>query len=80
MCKHNWKCSTPRLIEAVGFQRCNNADTDWYVRMPTDSPLVAPKSEMPFELCKDEEDILEPTIFSIDSLLPHWERCVCMLE
>ena len=29
--------------EVVEFLRCNNADNEWYRRMPTDPTLVDPK-------------------------------------
>ena len=38
--------STPRLSEVRDFPRCNKADIDWYVRMPTDPPLVDPNVKM----------------------------------
>ena len=37
---------TPIHPEVLNFTLCNTADIDWYVRMPTDPPLVASKDEM----------------------------------
>ena len=28
----------PRIPDVVDFSRCNNADINWYIRMPTDPP------------------------------------------
>ena len=40
---------------------CNDADNDWYVRMPTNLP-VDPKDEMLLELCDGQDVILEPSL------------------
>ena len=58
----------PRFPEVVDFPRCNNADTDWYVRMPTDPPLFDSKVEMLLKLCKKECAILVPAFPTIDSV------------
>ena len=80
MSKGGWKCSNPRFQKVANFMRCNNADIDWYERMPTDPPLVNPKVEMPLVLCEEEDVILESTSQTINSQLPHWNAWVCMLE
>ena len=53
-----------------GFLMCNNADIDWYVRKPTNPPLVDPKVEMLPELCQEEGVTLEPTVSMIDIQFP----------
>ena len=53
------------------FPKCNNVDTNWYVRMYTNLPPVDPKVEMSFALCEKEDTILEPTFPVIDNHLPH---------
>ena len=50
MYKDGWKCLTPRFPDVMDFPRCNNADNDWYMRMPTDPPPVDPKVYMLPEL------------------------------
>ena len=53
---------SPRPPEVVDFPRCNNADTDWYMRMPIDPPLADPKVEMMLGQCKEEDATQEATI------------------
>ena len=43
MLKDGWKHSSPWLPEVVDFPRCNNADSDLYMRMPTDPSLTDQK-------------------------------------
>ena len=43
--KDGWRHSTPRPPEVVEFPWCNNADTEWYGRIPADPPLVDPKAK-----------------------------------
>ena len=38
--KAGGKHSTSRLPEVMDVPRCNNADIDWYMRMPTDPPPI----------------------------------------
>ena len=45
----------------MDIQKHNNADIDWYVRMPTDPPLVDTKVETLTRLCQEEGATLEPT-------------------
>ena len=44
--KGGWKHSTFRLLEVTEFPICNNADTDWYVRMPTNANPTEREVEM----------------------------------
>ena len=64
------ECTTPRPLEAVGLPKCNNADTVWYVRMPTDQLLVDPKVENLLGQCM-EDTTLEATVPMTDNQLPH---------
>ena len=64
-------CSSPKLPEVVDFPRCNNADIDWYVTMPTDTPPVDPKVEVLPELCKEQDATLEPISPIIYGWFPH---------
>ena len=61
---HMSKCgrnhSTPRFPEVVDFPRCNSADIDRYMRMPTDTPLVSPQNEMQPEICVEAGTTLVP--------------------
>ena len=50
---------------------CNNADSDWYMRMPPNPPLVYLKVEIPPELCEEEDVILELALTVIDNWLLH---------
>ena len=61
MSKDVWKHSTPRSPEVGDFQRCNNADIDWYMGMPTDQLPVDPKVERLPALCEEDSATLEPT-------------------
>ena len=56
--------STPRLPEVKDFPRCNIADTDWHVRMPTDHPPDDPKVEILAGLCKEKDATLEQPFLS----------------
>ena len=40
MSKEGWKYLISRLPEIADFSRYNNADTNQYVRLPTDAPLL----------------------------------------
>ena len=53
------------------FPRCNNADIEWYGRMPTDQPLVGPKSAKALGQCEEEGATLEATDPVTDSWPPH---------
>ena len=55
MSKDRWIHSTPGLPEVADFPRCNNAEIEWYGRMPTDPPLVNPKVEMLLQQCEREK-------------------------
>ena len=48
---------------------CNDADINWYVRMPIGPYLIKPKVEMLLELCR--EDVPEPTYATKDNQLPY---------
>ena len=52
------------VLDFVGFK---NVDTEWYVRMSTNPPLVEPKVEMLLELCEEEGATLEATLPVIDN-------------
>ena len=71
MSKGGWKHSTPRFPEVVYFPKCNNADIDWYVRMPTDPSLVGPKIETMTAVYEEEGGTLDPAFPMIDSWLLH---------
>ena len=43
MSKDGLMHSIPKPPEVVDFLRCNNADIEWYVRMPADALLEDPK-------------------------------------
>ena len=49
---------------------CNDPDTDWYVRVPTDAPLADPKDEMLLKLCERENVILEQIPIKTDDQFP----------
>ena len=49
---------------------CKNADIDWYVRMPSDPPLVDPKVERLLQLYKEEDITAKPTFSVIDNWIP----------
>ena len=51
--------------------RCNEADTKWYIRMPSNPPLVNPRDETLLQLCEEENAILELTFLTKDKWLPH---------
>ena len=53
--------STPWLPEVVDLPRCNNANIDWNVRMPTDPCVVDHKVEMLLRQCEEEDHTLETT-------------------
>ena len=59
--KDGEKHSTPRFLGETYSQKCHNADTDWYMRMPTNSPPFKVKVEMLLKLCKDQDTILGPS-------------------
>ena len=64
-CRH----STLMPLEVVEIQRCNNVGIEWYSRMPTDPPLVAPKGK---KLPPEREDAtLEATDPRTGNLPPH---------
>ena len=71
MSKDCRKQFTPRFPEIVNFPRCNNADIEWYVRIPANSPLVGPKIETFPEPYEEEDATLEPTFPVIDNQFPH---------
>ena len=48
--KNGWKHLTQRVLEVVGFTRCNHADIDQCVRIPGNPPLVESKGKMLLEL------------------------------
>ena len=73
MPRDDWICLIPRLPELVGLPRFQRTDIDWYMRMPTDPPLVNPKVEMLLELCDEEDATLKLTFLFIVSQLPHWD-------
>ena len=58
-----------KALEVVDFLRYNNADIDWYMKMPTNAPPVDPKVEIPLEICEEECVILEQIFPTIDNLL-----------
>ena len=70
MSKDGSKCSTPWVPVVVDFPSYNNAVIDWYIRMPTDAPLVEPNTETPLGLCKEEDAILKPTFPMVDNWFP----------
>ena len=51
----------------------NNTDIKWCVQMPPDPSFGDPKVEMPLELCKEEDIILEATYSMIDDQFSHWD-------
>ena len=51
--------------------KCSYADSDLYVRMPTNPPLVDAKAETLLELCEKGDAILEPISPIIDNWLLH---------
>ena len=63
--------STPRHQEVVDFPRCNNADIELFVTMPTDCPLVDLKVEMLLGQCMEEGTTPVATIPKTDNQLPH---------
>ena len=62
--KDGWMHSTSRPQDVVHFPWCNTADTTWYMRLPTDPPLVEPKVEMQLGQC-EEEDATLPNLWQI---------------
>ena len=54
----------------MGSPRCNNADIDWKMRMPTNSPLIDLKVEMPIQLCEKEDTVPEPNLPMTENQLP----------
>ena len=59
------------LPEVVDLPRCNNADADWYVNIPTDPTPVDPKVETLPKLCEEVDVTLKPASFMIDNWLLH---------
>ena len=57
-----------------------NAGISYYMRMPTNSPLVDPKGEKPAQLCKEGDNIVKPTFPMTEIQLSCWEGWVCVLE
>ena len=55
----------------MDFPRHNNADIDWYMRMPTDPSQIDLKVEMLPDICKEEDVTLELTFLLIDHQCPH---------
>ena len=55
------------MFPEVDSPRYNNADIDWYVRMPTGLPKVNHKVEMLLELYEEEDAIYEPTFSTTDN-------------
>ena len=72
-----WMCPTPKLLEVMDSSECNDADIDWYMRMPTNPPLVDSWVEMPLKLCEEEDVILDPIPSETDNQLLHWDVKVC---
>ena len=56
------KHAIPRVPQVVNVPRFNNADIDWYVRIPTDSPPTDPKVKMLPELCQEYGATLKLTL------------------
>ena len=61
----------------MDIPKCNTADIDWYVRMPTDPPLVYPTDEMQPELCEEAGAIWELIFPQRDSFHIEMGRLVC---
>ena len=61
----------PKASTGSGFMMYNNANIDWYVRMPTDPLPVDLKIEVLSEQYKEEGATLELTFPMIDNWLPH---------
>ena len=54
---------------------CNNIDSYWYVRMPTNPPPAEPEVEMLLELHKEEDAIPEPISTKKDNQLLYRDDC-----
>ena len=65
--RNGLKHSHPWFPEVIDLSWCNNADIDWYVRMPTIPTPVNPNVKTPLELCETEDATLEPTFLVIDN-------------
>ena len=55
------------MPKVVDLPRCNNADSDWYVRMPADPPPVDPKVETLPQVYQEKAATLEPALPVKDS-------------
>ena len=53
--KDSWKHSIPRLPEVMDYPKCNNADTDWCMRMPTNTSPVDFNVEICYLSCARKE-------------------------
>ena len=53
-----WKYSTPKLLEVMVAPKCNKADSDCYMRKPTDPPWVGPKAGKLLGLCEERRYFL----------------------
>ena len=58
-CQRLLNALTPEFLEAMDYLECNNGDTDWYVRMPIDPPLVDPKARKLPGQCEERDATLE---------------------
>ena len=64
--KDSWRHSTLRLSEEMKSLRCNNADIDWYVRMPTNLKIWNATHALWGRRCHSR------TFPVIDNCLPQW--------
>ena len=67
----------PKAPSGRDFPSGNSTDTDWYLRMPMDPPLVDPKDEMQPELCEEASATQEPTDLEIVGFHIHMGRYLC---
>ena len=51
----------------MDFPECNKGDINWFVRMPTDPPLVDPKAGKLPGQCKKGDATLGLAFFKIES-------------
>ena len=56
---------------------CNDANIDWYIRIPTDPPSGDSKVTMQPEICKEEGATLEPAFPIVDNFHIEMGRYVC---
>ena len=63
----------PSLPDVTDILNCTNADTDWYMGMPTNTGPGTPNVETILQLYEGQDAILEPFSPMTNNQLEQWD-------